>query len=127
MPRLLTTGLACLGLLAVYGFLDGAAPPDLAHTGSQVNQAIHRLRVQVKALDDSPLSREMAAWARHVPGPSPEDLLHIPERVDRLLADPQMSNYTWAAWQQDYAALCRDQINPHLPQALQCGPAHGVQ
>lgn len=127
MPRLLTTGLACLGLLAVYGFLDGAAPPDLAHTGNQVNQAIHRLRAQVKALDDSPLSREVAAWARRVPGPSPEDLLHIPERVDRLLADPQMTSRTWAAWQQDYAALCQDRINPHLPQALQCGPAHGVQ
>jgi hypothetical protein len=47
--------------------------------------------------------------------------------VDRLLADPQAPSRTWAAWQQDYAALCQDRINPHLPQALQCGPAHGVQ
>ena len=121
MFRVLIIGLACLGLLTVYGFFNDSAKQELAHTGTYVNQAKDRLVAEVKAMDESPTSKEVAEWVKQVPGPSPDDLLQIRVLVDKLRADPQAASRTWAEWRQKYAELCKDKIDPHLPSNLQCG------
>lgn len=124
MLRLLTACLVSLCLSTVYGFFHDAVRQDPSHAANDAQQAPNRLLAQVKAMEESPLSRDMAAWARHVPGPPPEDLLRIHELVDSLRADPQAARHTWAEWKQKYAALCKERIDPHLPTELQCGQVH---
>lgn len=124
MLRLLTTGLVSLCLITVYGFFHDAVRQDPSHAANDAQQAPNRLLAQVEAMDASPLSRDMAAWARHVPGPPPEDLLRVHALVNSLRADPQAARHTWAEWRQKYAALCKERIAPLLPTELQCGQVH---
>ena len=123
MFRWITIGLACLGLLTLYSYFNPSAKEELAQTEQHVHAAQARVVAEVKSLDDSALSKEIASWVEQVPAPSAQDLLQWRSLVDRLRADPQAARQTWAQWRAEWAALCKEQLSAHLPDGLHCSTA----
>lgn len=123
MFRWLILGLACLGLLTLYSYFNPSAKQELAQTEQHVQAAQARLLAEVKELDDSALSQEIATWVKQVPAPSAQDLLQWRAVIDKLQADPQAARTTWAHWRTEWERLCHQRINAHMPESLQCGKA----
>lgn len=120
MFRLIIIGLALMGLLTIYGFYNDSAKQELAQTESYVHQAQKRILKEVETIEASETSKEITEWVSKFPGPSPRDFLELRVLVDKIHADPKAASQLWAEWRTKYQALCKDKLQPHLPNNMQC-------
>lgn len=122
MFRLLIVALALVGLLFIFGAFDKSVKQQLASSESFVRHTQKELLNELKALDDSDASKTVGEWSKLVPTPSPRDLLELRAMVDKIQADPKAASRYMAELKAKYAELCKDTIQPHLPQDVRCTP-----